>query len=201
MPLGDYPKTVILLDGTELVIRPLSAGDSERLVTFFQNLPEEERILAKHDVTKREVVESWVKDIDYERVFPLIALEGEAIVGDATLHFSPEGWSRHVGEIHLTIAPRLHGLGLRRLLVRELAARATELGLDKVQFLTFQGDPMGITLCQRLGLTQTAVLPGLLKDWRGRTHNMVVMVKDVDELAKRIEDAVRCMGHRFRVSR
>jgi GNAT superfamily N-acetyltransferase len=201
MPLGDYPKTVILLDGTELVIRPLSAGDGERLVTFFQSLPEEERILAKHDVTKREVVESWVKSIDYERVFPLIALEGEAIVGDATLHFSPEGWSRHVGEINLTIAPRLHGLGLRRLLVRELAARATELGLDKVQFLTFQGDPMGITLCQRLGLTQTAVLPGLLKDWRGRTHNMVVMVKDVDELAKRIEDAVRCMGHRFRVSR
>lgn len=201
MPLSEYPKTMKLPDGAELTVRPMNSDDGDRLGRFFQALPKEDRLFMKHDVTQREVIEGWVRDIDYDRVFPLLALDGEEVVADATLHFSPAGWSRHVGEIRMAVAARFQDRGLRRMLSRELAARAVELGLDKIQYLAFEGHQAAITLCQRLGLTQTAVLPGLLKDWRGRMHNMVVMVNDVDEFSERMEDIVRHMGPRFRVDR
>lgn len=194
MTISDYPRVIELPDGAQLTVRPLCAEDGDRLLRFFQSLPDEDRVFMEHDVRQRELVEDWVRNIDYDRVFPLLALNDSEVVADVTLHLSPEGWMRHVGEIRMSVAPRFRDRGLRRLLARELASRALELGLEKIQYLAFQGHGAAVTLCQRLGLTRQATIPGLLKDWRGRKHSMVVMVDDVDEFAERVERVIHTMG-------
>ena len=54
MLLDAYPKTLRLKDGGEVVIRPLARGDFERLLSFFQALPDEDRVFLRHDVRNPE---------------------------------------------------------------------------------------------------------------------------------------------------
>jgi hypothetical protein len=86
-----YEKEGKLKDGSRVVLRPMVAEDREKLIAFFQSLPEEQRIFLRHDVTDPEVIRSWTEQIDYGRVFPLLALAGDRVVGDATLHRIPRG--------------------------------------------------------------------------------------------------------------
>ena len=51
--LEAYPKTIMLRDRTEAVIRPLAEGDKTALLNFFQRIPEEERYYLKENVTSK----------------------------------------------------------------------------------------------------------------------------------------------------
>jgi len=53
--LGEqYPKAATLKDGRNVVIRPLTRNDFDQLYSFFQALPEEDRLFLRHDVTDPE---------------------------------------------------------------------------------------------------------------------------------------------------
>lgn len=199
MPIEEYPKEVELFDGTRLTVRPLQEDDADRMLRFFQNLPEEDRLFLKHDVTQREVIDRWCRNINLERVFALLVLEGDEVVADGTLHTSPHGWMRHVGEIRLAVARPLQDRGLGTLLTHELFARAVEMGMDKIQVMAFEDHAAAVKMCQKLGFEQVAVLPGHIKDQRGQRHNLVVMVNDVERLWGQIEDIVGHMDGHFRL--
>jgi len=81
----DYKKECKLKDGTVVVLRPLVAEDRKGLIAFFQSLPEELRLYLRHDVTDAEIIKSWTENIDYSRAFPILALDGDRIVGDVSL--------------------------------------------------------------------------------------------------------------------
>ncbi|NIQ99909.1 MAG: hypothetical protein GTN78_06860, partial [Gemmatimonadales bacterium] len=97
METRGYPKKVRLRDGTEVQLRPMVAEDREGLLAFFQDLPEDDRMFLKEDVTKPETIDRWVRNLDYDRVLPILAMKDEKVVGDGTLHMDRYGWSRHVG--------------------------------------------------------------------------------------------------------
>lgn len=84
-----YPKNVQLRDGREVVLRPLAQDDFERFYSFFGTLPEEDRLFLAHDVSDPDFIRSWTDDLNFERVIPLVALDGDRIVGDGTLHIAP----------------------------------------------------------------------------------------------------------------
>jgi hypothetical protein len=53
-----YPKTVMLGDGTAVILRPLAKEDKVSLLDFFRRVPAEERHYLKEDVTSLEVIEA-----------------------------------------------------------------------------------------------------------------------------------------------
>jgi GNAT superfamily N-acetyltransferase len=63
-------------------------------------------------VSKREVIEAWARELDYEKVLPLLAVVGDNIVGDATLHRRKAGWTSHVGKVRIVIDKDYRGKGL-----------------------------------------------------------------------------------------
>jgi ribosomal protein S18 acetylase RimI-like enzyme len=197
MPLSDYPKIVELYDGTRLTIRLLQPDDGPRLLKFFQELPEEDRLYMKHDVTDPQVINRWVRNIDYDSVFSLLALDRDEVVADGTLHIAQHGWMRHIGEIRLAVARSFQDRGLGTLLAHELFGRAVEMGMDKIQVLAFEDYMPAIRMCQKLGFEKAAALPGHIKDQRGCLHNLVVMVNDVQKLWSQIEDIVSHMDGHF----
>lgn len=172
-----YSKTGKLEDGTQVVLRPLLKEDEKALLEYFQGLPQEDRLCLKEDVTDPKVIENWVYEMNYDNVFPLIAAHHGRIVGDATLHFNPIGWTRHQGEVRLTTDPRYRVRGLGTLLLQNLIDVATQLGLEQLSAEIPPVLDKAFYLFEKLGFEKVAVLEGFVKDRAGAESDLVLMVK------------------------
>ncbi len=174
-----YPKTTVLKDGTKVLLTAMTHNDREGLRAFFARIPEEDRKFLKHDVSKREVVDAWLKDINYGRVFPLLAVVDGKVVGDATLHRRGSGWLKHVGEVRIVVDPAYRRKGLGSHLLEEIILLAADVGLEKLVAEMVAGEQAAIRAFRRFNFEQVAVLPGIVKDQSGRYQDLVVMVLDL----------------------
>ncbi len=186
-----YPKTATLKDAREVVLRPLARNDFNRLHAFFLALPEEDRIFLQHDVRDPEVARRWTDQLDLERVFPLVALDGDRIVADGTLHITPHGWMRHVGHMRLVTAKTHRRIGLGVLIARELVALAVERNLEKLQAHVIEDDVGAVKMLDAAGFEKAAVLQDIAKDINGRTRSVLVMLNDVANLGRAMEDWIQ----------
>src|SRR6266540_827548 len=80
--LAPFPKKLRLRDGSVVQIRPLEAGDEERLREFFLHVPEVDRFQFKHDVTTPGVVGGFCQNIDYRHALPLVAVAEGRILAE-----------------------------------------------------------------------------------------------------------------------
>ena len=73
MESNQFPSTITLHDGPAVTVRLMTVADSAAMLAFFQGLPEEDRMFLRNDVTKPEVVDRFVRDVDHELVIGLVA--------------------------------------------------------------------------------------------------------------------------------
>ena len=177
-----YPKSVTLRDGTPVTIRPMVATDEKALLAFFRGVPAGDRIFLKDDVTKEEVISTWCRNLNYDRILPLVAEARGELVGDATLHQRRSGWMRHAGRVRVVIAPAFRGKGLGTLLVNELISVAERTDLEKMDIGLMADQRPAISAFQKLGFAQIAVFPDHVKDLDGKSHDFVVLVRDLESL-------------------
>ena len=191
MPLDDYPKEYQLKGNTQVVIRPLQNDDFDRLFAFFQAVPAEDRNYLRHDVSNPDIIRRWTSRLDLEHVIPLVALVGDEIVGDGTLHVTTHGWMQHVGHIRLVVCPDFRHLGLGTIITRELVAFAEERGLEKVQAHVIENNVGAVRMFRRLGFEKVLELKDMVKDQNGFNRNLAIMVNDVDQLSQIMEDWIQ----------
>ncbi|MEM4408218.1 MAG: GNAT family N-acetyltransferase [Candidatus Caldarchaeum sp.] len=174
-----YPREVTLEDGTKVTIRPMVREDEERLLEFFSTIPESERIFLQHDVTDPEVIRGWCENLNYYRVLPLLAFDGEKIVANAALKQHRRGWKSHIGNIRIVVGSAYRRKGLARKLTEELIHIALNIGLVKLQgeFMADQVAP--IQTFERLGFAKVATIPEYVWDQNGFAHDLVLMVHDL----------------------
>jgi GNAT superfamily N-acetyltransferase len=171
-----FPMEAALRDGTRLLLRPFRREDSAALYAFFQHLPESTRRFAWDDLTDRKLIESWGENLDYDRVLPLLALDGTRIVADATLHRRKGSPLRLVGRIKWTIDPDYRGRGLGTLLVQEFVRVAQNRGLrHMVCMLIADLERDAVQTLEELGF-QNHTIPQYGTDPDGSQHDMVMMV-------------------------
>jgi RimJ/RimL family protein N-acetyltransferase len=182
MMLKEYPKEVTLKDGSKVTMRPVVREDEEALYQFFKVMSKEDRLYLRDDVANREIINGWMENIDYEKVLPILAVDGEKIVADATLHRNPHGWMRHVGEIRMSVAGSHRGKGLARIIAAEIYQQAVGFGLDKLvaEMLTIQKNAQRVF--ERLGFQEEAVLKNHGMDATGKKHDLIIMSNDVTTL-------------------
>lgn len=190
MPLRDYPKTVALKSGREVLLRPVRPEDEGALLDFFRAVPAEDRLFLKDDVTDPAVIHRWTHAIDIDRVISLLAFDGPRVVGDATLHRQPGGWSPHVGEIRVVTAKDWRGQGLGKVLAREIFHLALSLGLEKVQAQVMANQTGALNVFRSLGFIDEAVLRNHVRDRQGVKHDLVIMTQDVEAFWRRMEDFI-----------
>jgi RimJ/RimL family protein N-acetyltransferase len=182
MMLDEYPKEVTLRDRSKVILRPVVQEDEEALYKFFKGMSKEDRLYLRDDVANREVIHGWMESIDYEKVLPILAVDGDKIIADATLHRNPHGWMRHVGEIRMSVAGSHRGKGLARIIAAEIFQQAVGLGLDKLvaEMLTIQNNARRVFT--RLGFQEEAVLKDHGMDAMGNKHDLIIMSNDVTAL-------------------
>lgn len=180
--IESYPKTTMLRDETQVVVRPLSGGDKIRLHNFFLRIPEEESYYLKENITSPELIYSWTTNIDFNRVIPIIALAGDEIIADATLHRSRAAARQHIGELRVVVDPAYREVGLGRRLIRELLDIATDLGLKKVFFeLVTPQEEAAIVAAGSLGFREVATLKERIRDMWGNYQDLVLMEMSLKE--------------------
>jgi L-amino acid N-acyltransferase YncA len=176
-----YPHTIPLENGFQVTLRPLLKVDVEALKKYFQDLPVEDRICLKEDVTDPKIIENWIYNLDYDHVLPLVALDQGRIVGDATLHFSPIGWTKHQGEIRLTTDPQYREKGLGTILVQHLIDTAEGLGLEQLSAEIPPVLDKAFYLFEKMGFKEVAVLKGFVRDQEDHESDLVLMIKPLAE--------------------
>ena len=171
-----YPQEVALRDGRRLLLRPFTANDTGELWDFFQRLPVDVRRFAWDRIDDRATVERWGENVDYDKVFPLLAFDGKRIVADATLHYRKNGPLRLVGRIKWLVDPEWRNVGLSTALLGKFIPIARESGLTHLSTLLISDlEAKSIKVLSDLGFEATT-LPGYGADPDGGAHDMTFMI-------------------------
>jgi RimJ/RimL family protein N-acetyltransferase len=171
-----YPQEAALRDGRRVMLRPFTEKDTDALYEFFQRLPPEYRRFAWDPIENRTLIETWSLNIDYAKVFPLLAVDGARIVADATLHRRSGGPLRLVGRIKWMIDPSFRGIGLGTTMVNHFIKIARENGLRHLNCMLISDlEADAVKTLEGLGFT-SIVVPGYGTDPDGNQHDMTKLV-------------------------
>ena len=171
--LQRFPQEAVLRDGKKALIRPFAADDTEALFEFFQRLPIEVKRFAWDDLRDRSLIDTWGRNIDYSNTLPLLAIQDQKIVADATLHGRRGGPLRLVGRIKWLLDPDYRGVGLGTTLVNNFISLARMQGLRHLSCMLIADlEADAIRTLEDLGFESTTV-PGYGTDPDGAAHDMV----------------------------
>jgi GNAT superfamily N-acetyltransferase len=171
-----YPQECALRDGRRVLLRPFTAKDVDALYDFFHRMPGEYRRFAWDNVDNRALVEEWGRNVDYGKVFPLIAVDGGRVVADATLHLRKGGPLRLVGRVKWMLDPEFRGAGLGTTLVNHLIRIARERGLRHLSCMLISDlEADAVKTLEELGFV-SYVQSGYGTDPDGNQHDMTKLI-------------------------
>ena len=171
-----FPKDLALRDGARANIRPLEASDEDRLLEFFVALPEADRYYLKDEVTSPEVVHRWVRDLNYDRALPLVALVDGRIVAEAVLVRRRGSARSHVGELRLTVAADYRNRGLGTSLMRQLCDIADDAGLERVMIeIVADEEAEALKAAEWMGFLRIGTIEGGARDQNGHAHDIILL--------------------------
>ena len=180
--LGGYPQEVTLTDGRQVELRIVGGADRDAILSFARNLPEQDLLFLRVDITRPEAVDHWVTNVADGATTSIIAYDGETMAGFATVDRTPARWTRRVGELRLTVGQDYRSQGLGRHLSAKIFDIARKLGLKKLT-ANMTPDQRGAQAAfGRLGFTAEALLTDFVEDRNGNLHDLVMMTFDVDGL-------------------
>ncbi len=182
---------IVKVDDAEVTLRFFTEAYEEALFTFYRELPEEDRMFLKQDVTNRKIFEMLVNAIRIGLATTIIAIHEGRIIGEAGLHIHRHGWTRHVGELRLVLQRGFTGKGLTRVILKEMVDVANAKGLDKIVFRILDSQKDSRKALEEVGFQKEALLKQHATDLNGNKHDMVIMSNYVAELWRRMEDLIR----------
>jgi L-amino acid N-acyltransferase YncA len=157
-------------------IRRLESRDEAALNRFLDRIPEGDRTFFKEDVDDPDVRAAWLRPGGAH----LIALEGDTVLGYVAV-VPLQGWSRHVGEVRVVVAPDHRGRGTGRALARRAVLEALELGLTKMVVEVVADQEPAIAMFRSLGFVPEALLKDHVRDQAGRLRDLMVLAHEVED--------------------
>lgn len=170
-----FRQVITLRDGARVLLRPLIADDRQALLELFLPVPPEEALYMRHNINDPAVVSDWVDQINYEKVFPLVAVVGERIVGNATLHFSP-GPARHRAEVRIFLAKDFRRRGLGTKLMQALIDQARRRSLYLLEVQVVSNLVNDIKAMQKVGFEVKCTLDDYFILPDGELRDVVILI-------------------------
>lgn len=152
-----YRQIITLSDGGRVLLRPLTADDRQGLIDLFTPQPDEETRYLRHKVSDQDLINAWIDTLDYESVFPLVAVVNERIVGNATLHFN-QGPARHRAEVRIFLAKEIRRRGVGTRMIQGLIEIARRRNLVLLEAQIVADHTPVIKAFKNLGFEQQCVL-------------------------------------------
>ena len=162
--------------------RPMRADDKELFGNFLRSLPRKDNYYLLVDVHNDQTIQRWMDDVESGQTIGVLALEGAQMVGYCNLRTNDLPWTRHVGEIRMSVSAdhRNHGIG--RILAGKIFAIAQARGLKKLWVRMATSQEAAQVVFQNLGFHTEALLSGFVQNENGLTEDLVIMSHDFREL-------------------
>jgi ribosomal protein S18 acetylase RimI-like enzyme len=161
---------------TDAVVVELDPGRCEALLHFLAALPEGDRTFIREDIADPDVIRGWTSGAADRR---WVALAGDEVLGYVAVRRLP-GWSDHVGEIRLVVAPDRRGTGLGRRLARHAVSCGVESGLAKLVVEVVAEQGAALALFTELGFSGEALREDHIRDRSGELRDLLVLAHHVD---------------------
>jgi RimJ/RimL family protein N-acetyltransferase len=190
MRLEGFPRTIHLRDGLTLSVRPTGEGDEAVLLDFYRELPQEDRLFLKDDVTTESWAERFIRRIGRGEATSLIAELDGKVLAEATLYRATHGWSTHVGELRVAVARAYRRRGLATALAGLLVRLATDQGVDKFIVEVVENQVGALRTFEKLGFHKEAVLRDHVKDRSGMRRDLLILANDVSHIWAAMEALV-----------
>jgi L-amino acid N-acyltransferase YncA len=193
---GRFPKSIALPEarpwslrpinseafkGEEVVLRLMGAEDQERLLQFARNLPEDDLLFLRMDITDPAVVRDWAHNIVEGRTVTILAEVKGAVIGYASVHIDPVRWTRRIGEIRINLGPRYRSAGIGRQLCSEIFGAAQSLDLRTLVAQMTVDQKNARAVFERLGFRVEAFLAKWVEDRKGQFHDVLLMAYRLPE--------------------
>ena len=176
--LEDYPKELILKDGTGATLRPLREGDEKALRKMYAGFPEDELWFLELDLSHEGVFERWIENLKKTPLVSVVAMVEGRIIGDAVLLMKAHGAETHLGRIRISVAPSYRELRLGTWMLLDLVNAAIALGLEMLEMdLVEDRDAAVIDGVGKIGFEESAVVKDHFRDRQGEPHGLVIMTK------------------------
>ena len=176
--LKDYPKEVILNDGTGVTLRPLKDGDQDAFFRMFHRFPKDELWFLNHDVNDPELINEWVRNLNSQRVVSIVALLEGRVIANAVLMMKDYGAKKHIGKIRIAVEPAMREKRLGTWMLLDLINLAMAIGLKiLVMRLIEDRDIAVIQGVKKLDFVERAVLKDHVLDMEENPHNLMVLTK------------------------
>ncbi len=165
--------------GQAVEIRPFVRGDAAAVATFTQTLPEHDLLFLSRDLKHARVIDAWQEAVARGEIESLVAVSNGAVVGTTAIVRYPLGWSPHVAELRLLVAPAMRGQGLGRALLGASIALAVESGATKLSARMTPDQRGAIALFEEAGFRGEAMLRDQVRDRQGALHDLAILALDV----------------------
>ena len=176
----DYPKEIILKDGTGVTLRPIQAEDEALLARMFDRFSEDDRWFLNHDVTDSGLLEGWVKQNNPHRIISIVAILEGRIIANALLKRHDYGSKNHIGKVRISVDPDFRKKRLGTWMLLDLINLGIGLGLEKLLMeLVKYRDSNVIRGIRNLDFYEEAVLHNHIKDRGGNLQDLIIMVKQL----------------------
>jgi len=174
-----YPKEIILKDGTGVSIRPLDINrDKAELKKLYMRFTREERWFLKFDLSEERRLNEFFKNYDEENIYSLISKLENRIIAHATVEIGKNLSRRHIGEVEISVDPAFRERYLGTWILFDIINYAIYRGLEILYMELIQGkDQILISGVEKLGFKKEGVIMGILKDMEGSFRDLYIMVK------------------------
>ncbi|MGH9887007.1 MAG: GNAT family N-acetyltransferase [bacterium] len=174
----EYPR-VARSSGWSWTLRAMGRGDREGLLALARSIPEHDQLFLRRDITRPEVVDRWIAELEAGELVTVLAQRGAEIDGYATVQPDRDTWSPHVAELRVHVAPSQRGRGLGRILTQEAFALALSAGIEKMTARMTPDQSSALRTFEGLGFRVEGLLRDYVKDRTGRMHDLLVLSHDV----------------------
>jgi L-amino acid N-acyltransferase YncA len=176
--IKNFRDIVVLKDGTSILLRPMVIEDKEGLEELFLPVSEEDMRYLQDNVRDPALVETWCKNLDYNRVLPLLAICRNRIVGEATLHFR-KGPKRHIAEVRIFLSKEFRRRGLGTKMLNTLIDLARRQGLRLLVAEVVADQSKVIKAFQNLGFSLYCTYDDYFMLPDGDTRDVTVLLLDL----------------------
>jgi len=164
-------------------VRRYTPTGSEAMMRFATSLSHEDRNFLKEDASDPAVLDRWAQASDVDR---FVAIQDGNVVGYVGIHpFG--GWSSHVSEVRVLVAPEARGAGLGQRLVQTAVAVAVADDKEKLVVEVVADQEGTIGMLQANGFVPEALLTDHVRDRQGQLRDLMVLSCRARELAGDLE--------------
>jgi len=161
--------------------RPMQAEDKELFKSFIRSLPRKDNYYLLVDVHNDQAINRWMEKIESGQTIGVIATKDSDMIGYGNLKINDLPWTRHVGEIRMSVSAPYRSRGVGKSLAEQMFSIAQARGLQKVWARMAISQGAAQHMFMKLGFRTEAVLSDFVKNENGLTEDLVIMSHDSGE--------------------